>query len=375
MKLDFAEIGKIAVNLIIICLAVGFCLSLVDQATKGPIKENEIKETMEARQKLLSADKYIDLMTDPERKLSEDQIKQLKEGKVDSLVKAMDKGKFVGYIVETSAYGYSSKVQTMYAVSPNFELLGATIKSSAETPGLGEEIKKPSFIGQFKDISPEATMLKVDSDKGSITAITGATISSRAVSDSVHTSLETLMKVLSGGTPQKSDEKEEPKKTSKSDKIKPVQINYNPFSSKVYACEKKIAPEMKKILPADKYIQVMPHGFKAIKKGKTTGYVVKGEGKGYEGPLSVVYSVDNKLRIMKVKILKHSETPDYILKLEQDNYLDQFKGKTLKTMVFKKNEAKSGNHISAVTGATYSSQGVFNAIKDSLSKLKASLKK
>ena len=380
MKLNFAEIGKIAVNLILICLSVGFCLSFVNQITKAPIKANEMKETMEARKKLLSADEYVDLTDEKSpKKLDETKIKELKDGGVDSLVKAVDNGKFLGYIVETSKYGYSSKIQVMFAVSPNFELLGATIKQSAETPGLGEKIKEPKFIDQFKDLAPDAILLKKDHpDNGNIIEVTGATISSRAVTEAINTSLNTLIKVMQGST---ASEKKTEKpvttdvETPRSDEPKPVEINFDPAGTKVYAAEVKIDPALKKILPADKYRQVIPDGFEAIKNGKVIGYVIKRSGKGISEDLTVGYSVDPSLKIMKVKILKHNETVDYIVKLEKEKFPEQFTGKTLKTLVLVKGDKKSKDHVSAVTGATISSTGVFNAIKDSLTRLQTAVKK
>lgn len=379
MKLDFAEIGKIAVNLILICLAVGFCLSFVDQVTKAPIKVNEMKETMEARKKILPADEYVDLMdANSPKKLDDTKIKDLKDGGVDSLVKAVDKGKFLGYIVETSKYGYSSKIQTMFAVSPNFELIGATIKQSAETPGLGEKIKEAKFINQFKGLAPDAILLKKDHpDKGSIVEVTGATISSRAVTESISESLNTLIKALQGSAPaeKKTDEPIKSTDPAPSDGPKPEKINFNPAGSTVFAAEVTIDPALKKILPADKYRRVMPDGFEAVKGGKIIGYVLKVTGKGVSDNLTVGYSVDPSLKIMKVRILEHNETVDYIKKLEQAKYPEQFTGKTLKTLVLVKGEKESKEHISAVTGATISSTGIFNAIKDSLTRLQAAVKK
>ncbi len=379
MKLDFAEIGKIAVNLILICLAVGFCLSFVAQITEAPIKANEMKETMEARKKILPAEEYVDLLDEKSpKKLDEAKIKELKDGGVDSLVKAVDKGKFLGYIVETSKYGYSSKIQVMFAVSPNFELLGATIKQSAETPGLGEKIKDAKFIDQFKNLAPDAILLKKDHpEKGNIVEVTGATISSRAVTEAINGSLNTLIKTLQGSAPaeKKTDEPVKNNEPAPSNAPKPVEINFDPAGTRIYAAEVKIDPELKKILPADKYRQIIPNGFEAVKNGKVIGYAIKGVGKGVSDNLTVGYSVDPSMRIMKVKILEHNETVDYIHKLENEKFPEQFTGKTLKTLVLVKGEKKSGTHISAVTGATVSSKGIFNAIKDSLTRLQAAVKK
>ncbi|RMF99906.1 MAG: FMN-binding protein [Nitrospirae bacterium] len=97
---------------------------------------------------------------------------------------AKKNGNTIGYIVQSFGKGYSSYINTLVAVSPDFTVQKINILHHAETPGLGDEIMKDWFKKQFagKDVEH----LKVDktgSRKDYIQAITGATISSRAVSE------------------------------------------------------------------------------------------------------------------------------------------------------------------------------------------------
>ena len=64
---------------------------------------------------------------------------------------------------------------------------GAKVTSHAETPGLGAKSQAdPNWITQFAGQTADG-QLKVAKDGGTINAITGATITSRAVTDGVNT--------------------------------------------------------------------------------------------------------------------------------------------------------------------------------------------
>ena len=62
------------------------------------------------------------------------------------------------------------------------KLLGVGVTTHGETPGMGAKAKSdPNFVAQYKGLSIEKP-IKVTQDGGSINAISGATITSRAVS-------------------------------------------------------------------------------------------------------------------------------------------------------------------------------------------------
>lgn len=364
--MNFKEVFKTALNLVVICLCVGACLAFVNEMTKGRIKANEIKETMEARQKLIPADNYVDLLDPQAKAFSQDEIKALNKSGVTSLAKAVKDEKPAGYVVEAQKEGYSSKIKIMYGVSPAFELLGVIIKDSAETPGLGENIKKPDFTAQFKNLP--LNEIQLTKDNGKIKAITGATISSRAVTDGVHNSLKAVVAELKAAGGKK------PQAGMKKDETEPVMVNFNLFGAPVYACpdcNHKPDPRLTQLFPADKYVMIMKDVFRAIKGKKCIGFLVKASRKGYQDRIQVGYAVNQDLKILKVIVLQQNDTPGYGDKVEKEDYLKQYQGKTLKELVFKTEEAPGPKHVSAVTGATVSSQAVFTAVRESLKNLKA----
>jgi electron transport complex protein RnfG len=90
-------------------------------------------------------------------------------------------GNVVGHAVKVAPRGYSGEIVMLVGVDPELRIKGMKILSQRETPGLGTNVEKPKFQKQFigKGIK-DAIEPKKDID-----AITGATISSRAVCEGV----------------------------------------------------------------------------------------------------------------------------------------------------------------------------------------------
>ncbi len=99
--------------------------------------------------------------------------------------------KLIGLAFKASGKGYSSTVETMAAMSPDGKITGIKIISQSETPGLGSRIAQPSFGEQFR--------AKNIADLNQVQAITGATISSRAVINSVEKKAKEVMEMVKNG--------------------------------------------------------------------------------------------------------------------------------------------------------------------------------
>ncbi|HKK00498.1 MAG TPA: RnfABCDGE type electron transport complex subunit G [Desulfotignum sp.] len=78
--------------------------------------------------------------------------------------------------------GYGGDIGLMVAINLDSDkLVGARVTTHAETPGLGSRAKDdPSFVSQFSG-KPIDADLALKSDNGTIDAISGATVTSRAV--------------------------------------------------------------------------------------------------------------------------------------------------------------------------------------------------
>jgi len=109
----------------------------------------------------------------------------------------MKAGKSVAYIIPSESKGYAGSIKLLVAVSPEGKVLNFGILDSKETPGLGDKASQPLFHDQFigKDLA-HLKVVKDPSDKEDILAITGATITSKAVTKAVREAIEELNKYL-----------------------------------------------------------------------------------------------------------------------------------------------------------------------------------
>ena len=92
---------------------------------------------------------------------------------------------------ETSGKGYGGDVGLMVGIdTKDNKIIGVGVTTHAETPGMGAKAQTdPSFVAQFKKLPLEG-QVNVTGDGGSINAISGATITSRAVCSATNDALK-----------------------------------------------------------------------------------------------------------------------------------------------------------------------------------------
>lgn len=110
-------------------------------------------------------------------------------------------GNTVGYAYLTQAPGYSAAVKIMMGLNIDQKrLLTYTVVEHIETPGLGTKMEEPPFQDQFTGLHllPKVTYIKNrKSDKNNvITAISGATITSKAVVNAINYGTRDLLLAL-----------------------------------------------------------------------------------------------------------------------------------------------------------------------------------
>lgn len=107
----------------------------------------------------------------------------------------------VGYVFETESKGYGGTVKVMTGISEGGEVTGIVILSHSETPGLGANATNEKFGNQFKQAVPENGIEVVKNkaaSEGEIEALTGATITSKAVTDAVNAAIDMYNEVKGG---------------------------------------------------------------------------------------------------------------------------------------------------------------------------------
>lgn len=183
------DIFKITLNLVVIYLVGGFILAFVYANASPKIFRNN-EEAEKKALKLLMPD------ADVNEKLGDWTIHD-KHAKYFISKKS---GETIGYIIQSFGKGYSSYINTFIAVDKDFKVQKINVLSHAETPGLGDEIEADSFKNQFKGKSIEHLKVIKGDTKEDIQAISGATISSRAVTeDAVKNGVAFLIKTVKEG--------------------------------------------------------------------------------------------------------------------------------------------------------------------------------
>lgn len=106
-------------------------------------------------------------------------------------VAAIAKGSIIAYIVPVETKGYGGTMKLLVSVSKDGYVLDYTILSHNETPGLGDNAEKEDFKSQFRGkYAEQLEVVKSHLDKEHIKAMTGATISSKAVTKAVREAAE-----------------------------------------------------------------------------------------------------------------------------------------------------------------------------------------
>lgn len=172
--------------LTVICLIAGIVLAAVYDLTSGPIEQAKRAEKLAALEKVLPEydnDPYQNTCT------------IATEASDIVFYIARKDGEFVGAAFESSAPGYGDVVTVMVGVSAGNQIHAvAVLDAPKETPGLGAKIKDSEYLDQFVGKGAEAReWCKVTKDSGEINAVTGATISSRAVTTAVSSGLNTFI--------------------------------------------------------------------------------------------------------------------------------------------------------------------------------------
>ncbi len=98
------------------------------------------------------------------------------------------KDRLIGVAFKASGKGYSSQIETMAGMLLNGTITAIKVVSHNETPGLGSRVAEPEFAAQFSD--------KKLGQFAQVQAITGATISSKAVINSVQRKAEEVRGLL-----------------------------------------------------------------------------------------------------------------------------------------------------------------------------------
>ncbi len=183
-KFSFKEIAVPAITLFLIAAICTAILAVTDSVTAPKIAENNAQTEISTRQLV-----FADAKAFSDAKTAEDA----------TYVEALDEnGEIIGYVFTTSSKGYGGEIKIMTGIGVDGKVTGMEILAIEETAGLGMNAKKDDFKNQYTGQNGAFSVVKNDAGENEIQALTGATITSQAVTDAVNNAVE-LFRTVTGG--------------------------------------------------------------------------------------------------------------------------------------------------------------------------------
>jgi electron transport complex protein RnfG len=193
-------------------LASSFCFGLLiavtNAALSGRIEMNKVAKLNELTKALLpAADRFQPVPAQIEVALPDGSKERM------AIFEALSKDQQrVGWSFNVHGMGFSGAIEMVIAIDKDFQqIMGLDVLSSSETPGFGDRIKSDWYRAQFAGAPADRlTLVKVADPAlkdAQIVALTGATVSSQAVVDTVNRFLAQVkdqmkQKGLMGNVPQ-----------------------------------------------------------------------------------------------------------------------------------------------------------------------------
>ena len=188
-----------------ITVIAGLLLGLVYEVTKSPIEKAENQALQDAYKAVFADADHFDDYEDFDAEEAAEVVASCgyPDNTIDSAVVAKDSsGEKLGYVLTiTSHSGYGGDITFSVGIQNDGTLNGYSITSISETAGLGMKAKESTFSSQFenkKEDRYEVTKNESKSDS-EIEAISGATITSKAMTYGINAGLAYFESIEEGG--------------------------------------------------------------------------------------------------------------------------------------------------------------------------------
>lgn len=166
------EIIKLGLVLLLITTIAALVLGFSNAITFDKIQDAEAKVSELARKEVLTTDEFIEETG-------------YNEGFIIEVYKGIKDDEVVGYAIKSySPNAYGGNIDVITGINMEGKITGIKVVKHAETPGLGANAENDSFRNQF--IGKEGNLVV----KEDIQALTGATITSRAVTEAVNSATQ-----------------------------------------------------------------------------------------------------------------------------------------------------------------------------------------
>ena len=183
----FKFVLSVGVRLFAICFVTVGILAVVNQFTKPRIDALAIEADNSA---LKGAVPEADTFSDVEG--------YTPEGVVQRFYAAGKDGQQIGYCVKVAPKGFGGDIIMMVGIDREARITGISLVSMSETAGVGTKTRDPAFLTQFIGKTGTLSVVKRTPAGSEIEAISGATISSKAIASGVQAAMD-LVKITEGG--------------------------------------------------------------------------------------------------------------------------------------------------------------------------------
>lgn len=190
------EYIRLGLTLLIISAIAAGALALLNSATAPIIAENA---------KLASYGKYFEVLGENVdiEEVPEEELAKIQENypEIGAVLTYADAGEAAGYIFTTKSSGYGGEMENAIIINNDGTIAGYRNLSNSETPGFGKAIEEESYYSRYdgKSIAnSDSLVLGSAGGENEIEAITGATISSKAVLDGLNKAVSAFKEISSG---------------------------------------------------------------------------------------------------------------------------------------------------------------------------------
>jgi Na+-translocating ferredoxin:NAD+ oxidoreductase subunit G len=128
-------------------------------------------------------------------------VKGEKGDVIQEVIPAYKGNDLVGHVIKVSSKGFHGEILTLVAISQDGKVTGVKLLSHSETPGVGSKTEKPDFLNRFanKSTDSELQVVKVAPSKDNeVQGVSGATVSSKAVTSGVNEAIKYFNENLKG---------------------------------------------------------------------------------------------------------------------------------------------------------------------------------
>lgn len=337
--------------LVLVTFVAITALAVVNQITREPIAQAEINARAEVYKVVYpNAPKFAEI--ENSESIIEGSAEMLKSAGYDgcfindALSVTDDGGTVLGYVIAaTSPSGYGGDLQIAVGISKDGKITGFDVVSNNETAGLGSKCTEPEFKSQFanKDAKVlEYTKSGATADN-QIDVISGATITTNAVTEAVNAAIVFYQENFGGGVQAVEEVDPMQKALPDADLESLTDKEFTPVSNDDYTID-------------------------SVKEAAGVGYIVTCTAhNGYDGDLQIALGIGTDSTIKGYAATICNETKALGGQCASDEFAAKFVGmKTDKVTFVASGANPDNNEIDMITGATITTNAVVTAVNGAI---------